>query len=114
MSAIIDIWHSIASVFASSDYITLAIILVVTVGAGLITDSLAAIITATFIALVAFAVAVLTRAAIVESGKTDLSVLMQTDWHNFMGWQVQMLLAYAIIFAVLIASVSTIRKLVSR
>lgn len=114
MSAILDIWHSIENVFRTSDYITLAIIAVVAVGAALITDGFAALVTATFIALVAFAVAVLTRAAIAESGKTDFSVLVQTDWHNFMGWQVQMLLAYAIIFAVLIAIVSTIRNLVRR
>jgi hypothetical protein len=114
MSAFTDIWNNIHGILTTSDYITLGIIAVVAIGAAFITEGLAALVTSTFIALVAFAVVVLVRAAIAGGSKTDVATLVQTDWHSFMGWQVQMLLAYAIIFAVLIAVVSTVRNLVLR
>jgi hypothetical protein len=114
MSAITDIWHNIHGVLTTSDYITLAIILVVAIAVAFMTEGLAAIVTSTFIALVAYGVIVMARSAVMGGSKMDVSTLVQTDWHNLMGWQIQMLLAYAIIFAVLIAVLSTIRNLVFR
>jgi cellobiose-specific phosphotransferase system component IIC len=114
MSVFTDLWNSILGILTSSDYITLAIIVVIAIGVALITQSLADIVTSTFIALVAFAVIVLVRAAIVGGSKMDVSTLVQADWRALMGWQVQLLLAYAIIFAVLIAAISIIRKLAMR
>jgi hypothetical protein len=114
MSALTDLWHSIHGIITTADWITLAIIAIVAIAAAFMTEGLASIISATFAALVIFAVAVFARAAIMGGGKTDVATLAQNDWHGLMGWQIEMLLAYAIIFAVVIAVVSTIRNLVFR
>ena len=37
------------------------------------------------------------QTSISSDSKGDISGLIQADWHALMGWQVQMLLAYAII-----------------
>jgi hypothetical protein len=114
MSALTDLWHSIHGILTTSDYITLAIILVIAIAVAFMTEGLAAIVTSTFVALVAFAIVVFARAAMTGGAKGDVSGLLMNDWHALMGWQVGMLLAYAIIFAVLIAVVSTIRNLIFR
>jgi hypothetical protein len=76
------------------------------------TESLASIVTMTFAGLVAFAVLQYGRGVLFD--KQDASALASTDWHNLMTMQVQILLAYAVAFAVLIAIVSFIRSLVFR
>ncbi len=112
MSAITDLWHTIHGILTTSDWISLAAIALIAIGVAFITEGLAALVTSTFIALVAFGVVVLVRGAI--GSKAGIGALVQNDWHAFMGWQVQLLLAYAIIFAVIIAVVSTIRGLLTR
>ncbi len=114
MSAITDIWHTIQGILTGPDHITVAIIVLVAIGAAFMIEGLAAIINSTFVALVAFGVVQIIRQAATGGGKGDISGMIQGDWHALMGWQVQMLLAYAIIFAVLIAVLSTIRNLVFR
>lgn len=114
MSALMDLWHSIHGIITTADWITLVLIAIVAIAAAFMTEGLASIVSATFAALVIFAVAVFARAALLGGSKTDVATLAQNDWHSLMGWQIEMLLAYAIIFAVVIAVVSTIRNLVFR
>lgn len=115
MSALAELGHAIANILSTPDWIALAAIGVIAIGLGLFTESLTALVTSTFIALVAFGVVMIVRGAI--STKRDIGAigdLVQADWHAFMGWQVQMLVAYAILFAVIIAAVSGIRRLMRR
>jgi hypothetical protein len=114
MSALTDLWNTIHGILLGPDHITLGIIIIVSIGVAFMTEGLAMIVTSTFVALVAFGVAQIIRGAVTGGSKMDISGLVQADWHALMGWQVQMLLAYAIIFAVLIAIFSTIRGLVFR
>jgi hypothetical protein len=114
MSALTDLWHTIQGILLGPDHITVAIIVLIAIGAAFITEGLAMLINSTVVALVAFGVVQIIRQAVAGGSKMDISGLVQADWHALMGWQVQLLLAYAIIFAVLIAIVSTIRNLVLR
>ncbi len=111
MSALLDLWHSINGIFTSSDLITLAIMAVVAIGAGILMQTMASIVTATFGALVIFAVAVFVRAAIKAK---DAEMLASSDWHNLLGLQLRSLIAYAIAFGVVIAITHTVRTLVQR
>lgn len=113
MSALIDLWHSVVGIFTSADMITLGIIIVIALAAGFMMESLGSLVTMTFAALVVFAVATYLRAIAMGGGK-DASAVAQTDWHNLLGLQVQVILAYAIAFAVVIAIVHFIRSLVLR
>ncbi|HEX3810717.1 MAG TPA: hypothetical protein VHW02_13570 [Rhizomicrobium sp.] len=112
MDWLTDIWNSIYAIFATADWITLLIIGVVVLGVGFMTESLATIITSTFIALVVYAVAQFVRA--IATGGANASALAQADWHTFLAWPMQGFIAYAIAFAVLIAIVSLLRTLVLR
>lgn len=114
MSALTDLWNIIHGILLGPDHVTLGIILIIAIAAAFMTEGLAMVINSTFVALVAFGVAQIVRQAIAGGSKTDISGLIQADWHAFMAWQVQLLLAYAIIFAVLIAIASTIRSLLMR
>jgi hypothetical protein len=114
MSAISDIWHTIQGILTGPDHITLGIIVLVAIGAAFMTEGLAMIVNSTFVALIAFGVAQIIRQAVTGGSKGDITGLIQADWHALMGWQVELILAYAIIFAVLIAIFSTIRNLIFR
>ncbi|HEY8697858.1 MAG TPA: hypothetical protein VIM02_09585 [Rhizomicrobium sp.] len=113
MSALIDLWHSVTGVFTSADMITLAIIVVIALAAGFMMESMGSLVTMTVGALVVFGLATYARAIAMGGGK-DAGAVAQTDWHNLLGLQVQVLLAYAIAFAVVIAVVHLIRSLVWR
>ena len=114
MSAITDIWHNIHGIITTSGWITLVIIAVIAIAVSFLTEGLTALVTSTFVALVAFGIVTIVRGAIAGGSKSDIGGLIQGDWHGLMTWPVQTLLAYAIIFAVIIAVVSTIRNLVLR
>ena len=107
-----EIWNSVYAIFTSADMITLAIIAVVVLAAGFMMEGLGSIVTMTFVALVAFAVLQYIRAVALNG--QNASALAQTDWHNFLAWPMQGLVAYAIAFAVLIGVISLIRSLVFR
>jgi hypothetical protein len=113
MSALTDLWHTINGILTSSDVITLVILAVIAIAFAFFSEGLASLVTVTFGAMVVFAIAIFARAAI-TGGSKDIGTLAQTDWHNLMGVQTQTLLAYAVIFAVVIAIVSTVRSLLMR
>lgn len=112
MSSIMDIWHTISAVFTSADMITLAIMAVIVLAAGFIMQGFEAIVTTTVIALVMFGLAGFVRA--VAMNGQNAAKLAETEWHGFLGMQMQMLLAYALSFAVAIAIVHLIRSIVIR
>jgi glucan phosphoethanolaminetransferase (alkaline phosphatase superfamily) len=107
-----DLWNQISQIFSSADTTTLIIIALAVLAVGFMTESLASIVTMTFVGLVIFAVLQYARGVLLD--KQDINTLAQTDWHNLMALQVQVLLAYAIAFAVLIGAVSLVRSLVFR
>jgi hypothetical protein len=111
MSELMNLWHSITGIVSSSDVVTLIIMAVVAVGAGFAMQGMGSLVTATFGALVLFGLANFIREAI--KGKSAMT-LAQSDWHNLLAMQVQLLLAYAIAFAIVIAIVHTIRSIVMR
>jgi hypothetical protein len=111
MSEILNLWHSIVGIVTSSDAVTLIIMAVVAVGAGFAMQSMASLVTATFGALVLFGLVNFVRGALTGKSATALA---QSDWHTLLSLQVQVLLAYAIAFAVVIAIVHLIRSAVTR
>lgn len=97
--------------------ITLAIIAVVVLAVGYMTEGLTSLVTMTFVGLIAFAILQYVRALAgigMPASKQDAMTLAQTDWHGLMTWPVGGLIAYAIAFAILIGAVSLIRSLVFR
>jgi hypothetical protein len=114
MSALTDIWNTIHGIITSSDVITLVIIAVIAIAFAFFSEGLASLATVTLGALVIFALTIFARAAISGPNNKDIGALAQADWHNLMGVPVQTVLAYAIIFAVVIAIVSTVRSLLMR
>jgi hypothetical protein len=113
MSAITDIWNSIHTIITTSDWITLGIIAVIALALAWFSE-LASAVTTVFVALVVFGVANVLRGAVQGGSKTDFSTLLSTDWHNAMILPTQTLLAYAIIFAVVIVIVGIIKSVIGR
>lgn len=110
MSVLNDIWHSMHGIVASADVVTLVIMAVIALGAGFMMQSFGSIVTTTFVALLAFALAGYVRA--VTAGGQNAAAYAQTDWHGFLGLQMLTLVAYALTFAVVIAVVHFVRSLV--
>lgn len=112
MSALTDIWHAIQHLVTSADNITLVIAVVLILAAGLVVERLGGILNATLLSLIALALAGFIRAVTVN-GK-DFDAFATADWHSFLGLQAITILAYVIVFAVLIAVVHFIRTAVGR
>ena len=110
MFVIMDLWHSIHGIFTSADVITLVIMAVIALGAGFAMQSMGSLITATFGALVVFGLAGFVRA--VTMGGKNAATLAQTDWHSLLSLQTQVVLGYAIAFAIVIAVVHLVRSVV--
>jgi hypothetical protein len=103
-----DIWNTILHLVTTSDKITLLLMVVVALGAGFLMQELGSILSTTVVALIAFGLLVYLRAVALQGAKAG--PLAQADWHAFLGLPMQLVLAYAIIFAVVIAIVSSIRN----
>ena len=112
MSAVIDIWHTIQGIMTHADWITLAIIAVVAIVGGFAIQGLNSILSATVLGLVGFVLLVFLRA--VTLGKQDFTAYAHTGWHDVLGLQMMTLIAYFVIFAVLIGVVHLIRSAVLR
>jgi len=112
MSALTDIWNNINGILHAADTITLVIMAVIALGAGFLMEGLGSLVTVTVGALVVFALAGFVRE--VTTHGANAAQLAQTDWHNFLAWQVQGLIAYAVLFAVVIAVIQLLRSLVMR
>jgi len=110
MSALTDIWHTIQSIVTSADWITLVVAAIVVIGAAFAIDGLNALLGATVLSLVVFGLLDYVRA--VTLGHQNATATATTDWHNFLALPMLTLLAYAILFAVLISLVHVIRTAV--
>ena len=112
MSALLEIWHTIQGIMTHADWITLVIIAVVAIVGGFAIQSFNSILSATVLGLVGFVLLVFVRA--ITLGKQDLTAYAHTGWHDILALPMLSLIAYAVIFAVLIAVVNLVRSAVFR
>lgn len=114
MSIVWEIWNAIHAIIigAVADPITLGIMIVVVLGAGFMMQGMESLLNATLIALLAFALLGYVR--MVTLNKQPAGAYAVTDWHSFATTPALTLLSYALIFALGIAIVNTVRSLVMR
>ncbi len=112
MSVVMDVWNSITGIITAADWMTLAIMAVVAIGAGVIMQEFGAIVTTTVVAMVVYALALYARAVLM--GGANAAQLADKNWHGFLGLPVQTIIAYAIPFAVVIGVVHAVRSMVWR
>lgn len=112
MSALTDIWHAIHAIVFSADTIALVLGVIVVLAAGFMMESFNSIVSSTVLALVGFALLGFIRA--VTLGKQDFTAYAQSDWHNFLAMPMLTLVAYAVLFGVLITVVHIIRSAINR
>jgi hypothetical protein len=110
MSAVMDVWNSIFGIFTTADWITLAIMAIVAIGAGIVMQEFGAIVTTTIVALIVYAIAVYARGVLM--GGQNAAQLADKNWHGFMGLPVETLISYAIPFALVIGVVHAVRSAV--
>ena len=108
MPILLDLWNSVAAVFDSFDRFTYAIMAIIVVGAGFVMPNMASIVTATFAALVTFALAVFARTAL---STQDAGTVVRAEWDNLLLLQMHTLLPYAVVFAAAIAVIHGLRAL---
>jgi hypothetical protein len=111
MSALLEIWRTIHAVVAASDYYTLGAAILIIIISGFLMESLRTVIPVTLAALLAFALVKFILAMTVGN-QHDVEILASTDWRFFADMKALLLLAYALIFGVLIAAVNLIRSIV--
>ena len=110
MSVLNDIWAAIMAVIHSADTITLVLMAVAAIGAGFMTMDLGSVPSTTIVALLVFFVLTFIRGIALQHA--DANALWLADWKAFEVMQGIRLLAYGIIFGVVIAVVSTVRNTV--
>jgi hypothetical protein len=103
-----EIWLAFHGILASSDLLTLAIMAVIAVGAGVLMRKLDSIVTVTFVALIAFALFTYAKAVLVD--RRDASAFALAYWHEFQSLPMLTLVAYATGFAAIIAVVYLARS----
>jgi hypothetical protein len=107
MSFLMDIWHSVQGIVTTSDWITLAAMAVIALGAGFLMQSMGSLPLTTIVALIAFGLAGYVRA--VTLGKQNASAYAGTDWQAFLNLQMKTLLPYLVLFLVAIAVAHALR-----
>src|SRR5215469_4368328 len=112
MSILWDVWNTIHGLVTSADWITLAIGVVVVLGAGFMMQGMESIASTTLVALLAFALLGYVRA--VTLGKQPAAAFATADWHNFATMNGLTLLSYALIFGAGVAVVQIVRSLIGR
>jgi hypothetical protein len=108
MSALMEIWHAIQAVVTSADYYTLGAAVIVILIAGFLMESVSSVIPVTVVALLAFVLAKF--AVAMATGHHDVQALAAGYWDAFKDLPMLILLAYALVFGVLISIVSTVRS----
>jgi hypothetical protein len=111
MSVLMDIWTAVHGIISTSGMIPLVLMAVIALAAGFMMQNFNSILSATLIAMVAFALA--TYAYAVARGASAVASA-EADWHSFLGLHTVTLLAYALTFAVAIGVVHAVRSLVMR
>lgn len=113
MSALLDLWHSVMSIVTSGDWTSLAIMAAIAIAVGYMMENFGSIVTSTFVALIAFALASYV-VSVAKVGGKNAGTLAQTDWNNLLGLTLHGLLPYAVAFAIVIGVVHVVRSLVMR
>ncbi len=111
MSALMEIWHAIQAVVTSADYYTLGAAVVIIIIAGFLMESMRSIVPITLVALLAFVLVKFAIAAVVGQ-EHNLETLALSDWHAFVELRMLVLLAYTLVFGILIALVNIIRSFI--
>jgi hypothetical protein len=111
MSLLWDYCHQVQSIVTDWDVVTIAIAVILILVAGSAIQGFGALLNATLLALIGFAVALFIRGAI--AGPGDPGQLAAKNWQDFIAMPMLELLAYALPFALLIAIIHTIRKLIT-
>ena len=109
MSALMDIWHNIQAVVTAADYYTIGAAILVVIIAGFLIESVRSVVPATLVALLAF-VLIKFVLAMTVGGSHDIEAVATADWKAFVDLKMLVLVAYAVIFAVLIGVVNVIRS----
>jgi hypothetical protein len=111
MSALMEIWHSIHGLVLAADYYTLGAAILIIVISGFLMEGLRSLVPVTLVALLAFALVKFVLSMTVGN-QPNVDVLATDYWQAFTGMRALLLLAYALIFGVLIAAVNLIRNVV--
>ncbi|HEY2444169.1 MAG TPA: hypothetical protein VGI20_00330 [Rhizomicrobium sp.] len=111
MSIFTDFAQTIGTVFGWFDVVTIAIMLLVCVGAGFMMTGMGSIVTATFGALIVFTLASFARAALLAG---DTQGIARSDWHDFLALPLHTIAVYSLVFGVTIAIIYGLRMLVQR
>ena len=101
----------VTSGISAGDWITLGLIAVIAIAAGFMMQGMGSLVNTTVVALVVFGLALFV-VGITKGG--NAAALAESDWKALLAWQVHGLLAYTILFGVIIAVVQVIRSVVMR
>jgi hypothetical protein len=112
MVVLLDIWHAIQHLVTSAGPITIVLGLVAVLVAGLMLKGIGNILNGTVLALIGFAVLKYLAAILLD--KQSPGAFAKADWQAFLAIDMVTLLAYLILFGVLIAVVHFIRSAVAR
>lgn len=110
MSILQEMWNSVVAIFGGADSVSLIIMLLVVVAAGLVLGGLGRIVQVTVGALVIFG---LLKLAYSLSQGAQAETLPMTAWSNLKVMNVGDLVVYFIAFAVVISAVHLIRNAVN-
>jgi hypothetical protein len=111
MSALMEVWHAVQAVVTSADYYTLGAAVVIIIIAGFLMESMRTIVPVTLVSLLAFVLAKFALALTVGH-QHDPEILAQADWRAFVDLKMLVLLAYSLVFGVLIGVVNTVRSII--
>ena len=114
MSIIMDLWHAIVGIVTTSNLIPLIIMLVIAVAAAFMIEGLGSLVSATVLALIVFGLATTIYTAATAKGGANWSGMPQADWTALHQFTVASLIAYAILFAVVIGVINFVKSLVIR
>jgi hypothetical protein len=112
MTFLMDIWHAIQGIVTTSGLLTLIVMAVIAIGAGALMSGMGSVVTTTLIALIAFALVEYVLA--ITMGKQNAGAFAMADWQAFQNLKMLTLLAYALLFGVVIAVAHTARTLITR
>ena len=112
MSFLMDIWHAVFGIVTTAGIVTLIVMAVIAIGGGAMMQSMSSLVTTTLIALIAFALVEYVLA--ITIGKQNAAAYATVDWQAFQNLKMLTLLAYALMFGVVIAVAHTARTLITR
>jgi hypothetical protein len=114
MSIIMDLWHAIIGIVTTSGAVPLVIMLVIAVAAAFMIEGIGSLVSATVGAVIVFGLATTIYAAATAKGGANWSGMPQADWAALHQFTVASLIAYAILFAVVIGVINFVKSLVVR